>query len=940
MIDQLTSYNDPNRIPIDGRFKGLDVQVYPGDSIIGLVHHNLGTMYLYSTRTSVTLAGYSDPSLYPTDEVVEFVTHMYEVIDQCIWDNASDETLSSAISNADSRLYTYNLPEGTATTFNGKVVAVQTDTFSLEPGPEFVNRIAEYSYLNPITTRIRSKVTRLEPLKQVPSTIDYVDVEDILSRNPAYNWLLERDYQIVTPETVNDVCRELMQTETPIGFDTETTGLNINFRSQYGEGDYVVGLVFSPHEGKSYYIPLRHNAIENVCPPEDIPHFMSAYIKPILQSKTLVLFNAAFDAKTMLPYNILLNHVIDVQALYHTTLFHTERGVPDVEKPGKISTNLKSLANHYLHRRPLELTDFLPANLRGKKNAWSVANFADLPAESVRLYACADSDNTLGLYNLWMSWGVLEKYGAANTFNLENAFTNVVAYSEYFGIYFDQGQIEHFRKEMDDRYNAAYQAIVDATGKEFNPNSPKQKSALLYEDLGYPCHEYTDTGAPSTSKSALTTLANATDEDGNPLYPIAKYMLELAEVTTYQKTFLKSVDSESHNGYFFPSINAYLETGRMSTSHPNIQGVPSFVKKYYTSREGYYTMNFDFSSVEYRIMASLAKETDLIEFFDNPIKDYHRRQASVLFDIPYAQVTSKQRKIAKPFNFGLPYGKGDYSMGRDLFGVASEENTRKAAELRAKYFAGQRHIEQFFIDAKRDARENGYVETYFHRRRYFDPIRLGKGNLKKGIAAAERQAGNHRIQGTAADLYKMGMIRLYQAIIKRGWWGRVTLSAMVHDECNMEVHESIPPWEIYQAARESVMISLPGWCPLYVGLGYGNSWGQAKSQDLPVGVQDMILQVNQPNSTHTYDWDGDIQSWYDYCERLRVEYMVKTVIEYCTDPANHNQVMDPDIDDFAHLIMGDEATEGTHPNLRNALIKYNAPDEITSLPLESLFLTS
>lgn len=758
--------------------------------------------------------------------------------------------------------------------------------------------------------------------QSIPDNTTYRPVMEIVEANPErYGWLLERDYQIVTRDTLQDFLTLLNNHQGIISFDTETTGLNINFLTPLGvEGaDDLVGMVFSIKEDQSFYVPLRHNNIENVCEPEQVYSFVEQNFKGILESKDIIAFNATFDSKVMLPYNIRVNIFSDVQVLYRITYWHTQRGCPDPDNPKVISNTLKALTYHYLDRRSLELTNFL-YQTGARKPKWDEGNFADLPFESVRLYACADTDNTLALYNLFMSQNALAEYGAEKTYQIETALIPVLAYSEYYGIHFDTDRLPAFEEELSQRFDHHYAKCVELCGHDFNPNSTPQLQRVLYDELDYPILGYTEKGAPSTKSDYMKELAERIDESGSPLYPFAVHLVELQDVKKYRTTFLKQVKTAAlPGGYLTPSIQALLETGRMSTSKPNIQGMDSSVKKYFTARPGYYTLNFDFSSVEYRILASIAGEQELIKFFENPVNDYHRKQASILYDMDYALVTPQLRNTAKRFNFALPYGKGDRNLGRDLFGSVSEEHTAEAARLRAKYFAGQKNVEKFFEDAKREATAQQWVATYFGRRRYLDPIILGNGDYKAGYSKMLRAAGNHKIQGTAADLYKMGMIRLYHAIAQRGWLGKVLFTAMVHDECNIEVHESIAPWEILSILRPAVIIPIEGWCPLYVGVGFGDSWGQAKKQDLPVTVQEVIAKM----SSADFQWTGNIQEWCDFTEKLRSAYMVSYVFNYLNDSSNIGKTVNPDVDDYAHTMMPD-SVQGTYPNLQEFVSHYTA----------------
>lgn len=853
--------------------------------------------------------------------------------DNQIVDESNVWTTSSTLSNHKLfDTYTLTLQEGNVISFTG-------DSWNVTPCGDSFTEIPTLPYTVKIPLQTSPVPTPVQATSFSDSSITYTPVQTILSRTPLFQWLNNQDYHIVTPENVREVCQLLMNTPGPLAFDTETTGLGINFTPQ---SDKLVGIVLAPSATTAYYFPLRHNLIDNICDESEIDSFMEVYMKPLLEQKPLIMFNAPFDMKVMLRYNIHANLLCDVLMLYRLTDWHDQNGVPYTDEWGNPavktsksgysttlrSSSLKALSEHFLNQKSLELVNFLPEGF--SKKDWSKANFADLPFESVRLYACADGTNTFALYEYFMNNNLVEKYGAGKTLQIETAFAQVQAYAEYWGYHLDPTQLPTLKVEVDKQMDTYYRECVDICGHDFNYNSPKQVAEIMFGDgilstgLGYPILETTKSGSPSTSKSVMEKLMKITNPDGTPKYPFAVPFYKMADLKTFQRNFLKASE-DNINGFLFPKF-ALLETGRLSTSNPNIQGMPGFVKSYITPREGYYYFDFDFSSIEYRIMASLAQEEGLLEFFQSPFRDYHRRQASVLFQVPYSSVTPAMRKVAKPFNFGLPYGKGDYSMGADLFGEASEENTRKAAELRARYFAGQPKVEEFFEESKRIATEYGWAETYFGRRRYLDPVKLGgEFGVKAGKAKALRAAGNHRIQGTAADLYKMGMIRLYKAVQQKGWEGKIFFSAMVHDETVVEVHNSIAPWEFMDLVLKTVIIDLPGWCPLYIGAGFGSNWYDAKEQDLPVEVQHCIARLN-------LDWDGDIDKWVDFTEELRQRYYIKMVCDYIADPSNEGNSFDPDMFDFLEKALGSLDTHELAPNLKLLLenLQNPSPDFFTA----------
>lgn len=798
------------------------------------------------------------------------------------------------------------------------------------------------------TRRISLKPRPVVRFPDTPSR-PLLTVDEVIAAHPSRNfeWLRGRNYQIATKSNFIDIARQILAHDGVVAFDTETTGLDINFQSitQDWNSSNVTGLVFSIEESQGWYFPLNHTGegIPNICAPDEVPMVMDKVFRPILERKPLVTFNGSFDSKVAMMFGIQCHIHYDVMLAYILSDFWREGGVPDPDRPSVRTSSLKALTRHFLERDSLELGMFIPgysSMARAKQAEAFRGLFLQLPYESVRLYACADTDNTLALYNKFQELGIVEKYGAKGTLALETNIVNAVAYNEFFGIHYDADSLDTLDAELAAKEESAYAKAFAIAGEHFNPNSSQQKSKIMYERLGYPVKEYTATGNPSTGKNALAALMaeRVIDADGNETfkYPFAAALQEYSDAAQIRKSFIKSAhDEATPDGFMFSSIRQSIETGRMATTKPNIQGMSEEVKPYFTPRQDYYMMNFDFSSVESRIMASMAKEDHLIEFFNDPIKDYHRFQGSMLFDLPYARVTPKLRKQAKAFNFGIPYGKGVWSLAKDLFGESNRENEAKAQVLYDKYFSIQPKVKQFFEDSYAFVDQNEYIPTQFGRRRYFNIDKLastpnGGYNYQKGVKAARRMAGNHRIQGTAADLYKMGLQNFYNILKERGWLGKVLLTAYVHDECNMEVHKTINPVEMVRELTRAFMIKIPGWTPLYMGMGFGYSWYQAKSQDLPVGVQDYMMERG-------YNWDGDLDKFIAWSEDLRREYMKYRVDQYLLDPSSRGVEMDSDIDDFIH-VMYPEFPEGTHPALGKYLEATGLELGITPEDLESVFL--
>lgn len=721
---------------------------------------------------------------------------------------------------------------------------------------------------------------------------DIFSLADIIEKNPhkSYIWLNDRKYHVVTDmEDVKRICKEIWAHKGIVSFDTETTGLNFTFKCRQGLGDRLVGMVFSIREGEAWYFPVAHKKVKNICIPENENYIIEKYFRPLLEKKDILAHNGSFDWKVMYTYGIFLNLVHDTYIIYKLSLWNDNRG---------LGLGLKNLAHVLLNRDSFELSDFV----EGKWGANDI-KFWDLPEESVKYYACPDTDSALGLYNYAVQHNLFDKYGMRKTYQIEVLFSLCIAYQEFYGHCADVERSEELAKRIEETLEVEYKAMVDMVGYDFNPRSAKDLPKVMYEDLGYPIIARTDTGNPSCGKKVLKALSEKTDLDGNPLYPFVNHLKKWKDNAQLKSNFINKLkELATEDGFMFSSVQQFLETGRVSVSDPNYQSYNDTVKKYIVPRSGFYMLDTDYSSVEYRILASMAGQEKLIEDFKDPDVDYHAYQASRMFGVPYELVTKTLRSQAKGINFGLPYGMGDPKLGESIFGAKTPENTMKAKKLRKLYFEGQEKIEQFFIDARRNGVEKSYSDTYFGRRRYFDRRVKDRGSI-------EREAGNNRIQGTAADIYKISMVRLFTEIRKRGWLGKVLLSAFVHDECVLEVHKSIDPAVMLKVLRECLMLKIPGWCPLYIGAGFGTNWYDAKKTEIPVQVQETIEE--QWGDSGLDWWDGDTEKLFYWEVGMINDYKRDRVLNFLKNKENWGKVLPPVENAFAHEVL-EEISIGRH----------------------------
>lgn len=369
----------------------------------------------------------------------------------------------------------------------------------------------------------------------------------------------------------------------------------------------------------------------------------------------------------------------------------------------------------------------------------------------------------------------------------------------------------------------------------------------------------------SISSNGIMTVE---PEKNAPIYPFVALLKNAREIDRVFSTFLDKVSEYfTSDGFCFPSIDAFKVTGRLSYSKPNSQSFDDVVKKEITARDGFYMVDTDYASKENRVIAIMSQEQPLIDMFKDWRNDYHRFQASRLRGILQEQVTDALRGESKGLVFGINFGMSDASLGEVLFGSRSAENTRKAQEKRALFFSFQPHVEAWFENNVKTALNNGYSETIFGSRRYYNRKTTSRAQIR-------RYALNHPIQGSAADIYKRGMVSLFNDIVENGYLGKILITGFIHDEATIEVHKSIHPHVILGMIRKNMMVDIENGCPLDLGFGVGDSWYSAKKTEWQVGLQEKL-----EFDTNAYDWKGDIDDYVKWAESRIHEFNAEDVIQ-------------------------------------------------------------
>lgn len=477
--------------------------------------------------------------------------------------------------------------------------------------------------------------------------------------------------------------------------------------------------------------------------------------------------------------------------------------------PGRRSHAIDALAIEFLQ---LAMTGYDELTGKGKAQI----PFDQVPIRAACEYSCADADIALRLRKLFEP--KLKESGAdALLRDVEMPLVEVLAGMEWNGIAIDVPWFHSLKTRFARERGAVEQQIYEAAGEEFNINSNKQLGAILFGKLGLPVKKKTSTG-PSTDASVLTELA----EEGHALPSL---LMEYRELAKLESTYLDTLPAlvNPRDGRLHTSFNQHVaSTGRLASSDPNLQNIPirrelgKEIRKGFIPEPGWTMMAADYSQIELRLLAHLSHDPAFVEAFKAG-GDIHKQTAAIIFGVELSSVTSEMRARAKTINFATIYGQGAFALSRQLKIEVSE--AKAFIETYFERFAG---VRSFLDSTVEQAREKGYVETIFKRRRYIPELKDRNFNIR---AFGERTAQNSPIQGSAADLIKVAMIRLHHALKARALESRMLLQ--VHDELVFEC----PPHEIdtLRALVDHEMTTAVQLdVPLVVDIGTGPNWLETK----------------------------------------------------------------------------------------------------------------
>ncbi len=616
--------------------------------------------------------------------------------------------------------------------------------------------------------------TVVEETEPVPENVNHIDNT-------------EHDYTLVTDDAGIHELVQLLQQQTEIAFDTETTGTDANLAD-------IVGMSFSWQKGTGYYVPL---------PPvkEDATDIM-AHFRPVFDREDVLWIgqNLKYDM-LMLKW-----HGFELKGnLYDTMLANYV-----IEPEGKRSMDVLSVK--YLNYQPVSIETLI-----GKKGKGQLS-MRDVALDQIKEYAAEDADVTLQLKHAFDP--LLDKQEVRNVFmDIENPLVPVLVDIEYEGVGVDVDFLRDYSVALERDIRVAEENVFNHAGVKFNLGSPKQLGEVLFDIMKVdPGAKKTKTGQYATGEDVLDKLRNK--------HQVVEDILVYRELTKLKSTYVDALPLliNPRTGRLHTSFNQSVAvTGRLSSNNPNLQNIPiktsrgREIRKAFIPREGNQLISADYSQIELRIVAAISGDVNMIQAFKEE-KDIHTATAAKVYGVEEINVTGDMRRAAKAVNFGIIYGQSAFGLSENL-GISRTE----AKTIIDNYFAQYPSVKKYMDTSINFAKEHGYVQTLLGRKRWLRDIYSANQTVR---GYAERNAINMPIQGTAADMIKMAMINVHRELKKEGLQTRMILQ--VHDELVFEVPEDEVDQarDLIKTAMQQAM-TLPHYVPINAETGTGNNWLEA-----------------------------------------------------------------------------------------------------------------
>jgi len=605
---------------------------------------------------------------------------------------------------------------------------------------------------------------------------------------------VEPKYETILDQARFDFWLEKLRQAPLFAFDTETTSLD-------AQQAQLVGLSFAVQAHEAAYVPLAHD-YEGAPAQLDRDAVLLA-LKPLLEdrAKAKVGQNAKYDI------NILANGspAIVMQGVAYDTMLESY-----VLNSTATRHDMDSLAQKYLDHATISFEDIAG---KGAKQL----TFNQIHLDKAGPYAAEDADITLRLHQALQARLAKTPSVKPVLMDIEMPLVPVLAKIERQGALVDAALLHVQSGELGVKMADLERRAYELAGEEFNLGSPKQLGSILYDKLGMPVLSKTAKGQPSTAEAVLDELA----EQG---YPLPEVLMQYRSLSKLKSTYTDKLPGQINprTGRIHTSYQqAVAATGRLSSSDPNLQNIPirtaegRRIRQAFVASPGYKLLAADYSQIELRIMAHLAKDEGLLHAFRNNL-DVHRATAAEVFGVALEAVTTDQRRSAKAINFGLIYGMSAFGLAKQI-GV----DRKQSQDYIDRYFARYPGVLAYMERTRAQAAEQGFVETLFGRRLYLPDINAKNPALRKG---AERTAINAPMQGTAADIIKRAMVNVDNWLSESGLDARVILQ--VHDELVLEVREDLLE-QVKDEIRAHMSRAAQLDVPLLVEVGVGSNWDEA-----------------------------------------------------------------------------------------------------------------
>lgn len=600
--------------------------------------------------------------------------------------------------------------------------------------------------------------------------------------------LEEKDYRTVTTEKDFLALLEEINKAVEISIDIETTGKDPMVAG-------IVGISISIEPNIAYYIPTGHIYLDS--PPQLGREFVLERLRPVLEDEGIKKIGQNIKYEVV----ILRNHGIDLKGIGFDTMIASY-----LLNPIKPAHNLENIALDYLGYKILTYEEVVG---KGKKQI----GFGEVPVDAATKYSCEDADITLRLKGILLP--LINEKGLNTLFyDVEMPLLEVLAEIEMNGFRIDKKLFHEMSIDLKGQLNTIIERVYFLAGEEFNINSPKQLSEILFKKLGLKPTKRTKTGY-STNVEVLEELSIQ--------HELPREILEYRNLFKIKSTYLDTLPDliNPRTGRIHTSLNQTVTaTGRLSSSEPNLQNIPirgelgKRIREAFIAEEGNLLLSADYSQIELRILAHLAQDEILIDAFKRG-EDIHTRTATEIFRLPPEAITPDMRRQAKTVNFGIIYGMSPYGLSVEL-GITPGQ----AKEIIDRYFETHRGVKDFIERNLEEAKKKGYVTTILCRQR---PIpELMNQNLNV-VQLGERLAINTPIQGSAADLIKLAMVNISKRFKETGSLAKMILQ--IHDELVFEVPEEEVD-RIMEIVKKEMEGVIEFSVPIKVDIGVGRNWSE------------------------------------------------------------------------------------------------------------------